>query len=269
MEYISRIMELWLLNYTVHPTNNIYVRIYMQRISRIMKTNARLHHSIQYNEMECRSFGLLTFWCVDASACRRFGLSTFWFVDVLVCRRFGLSTFWLSTFWSVDVLVCRRFGLSTFWSADVLVCRRFGLSTFWSVDVLVCRRFGLSTFWSVDVLVCQRFSVCRRFGLSTFWSIEVSAGDVLVCRRFGLLTFWLSTFRFVDVLTSYHLDDRLHIWMIGHTSGGLVAYLDVWLQTWSFVSHPHDSHGCVKNHRDTIWIRNGMPQYETACCGTL
>ena len=68
--------------------------------------------------------------------CRHFGLSTFWFVDVLVCRRFGLSTFW-----SVDVLVCRRFGLPTFWFVDVLVCRRFGLSTFQFVDVLVCRRF--------------------------------------------------------------------------------------------------------------------------------
>ena len=62
----------------------------------------------------------------------------------------------------------------------------------WDVDISVCRRFGLSTFWSVDVLVC------RRFGLSTFWFVNVS-----VCRRFGLSTFWLSTFRFVDVLTSY------------------------------------------------------------------
>ena len=78
------------------------------------------------------------------------------------------------------------------WSVDVSVCRRFGLSTFCPVDVLVCRRFGLSTFWFVDV------PVCRRFGLSTFWSVDVS-----VCRRFGLSTFWLSTFRFVDVLTSY------------------------------------------------------------------
>ena len=38
---------------------------------------------------------------------------------------------------------------------------------------------------------------CRRFGLSTFWFVDVS-----VCRRFSLSTFWLSTFRFVDVLTS-------------------------------------------------------------------
>ena len=92
-----------------------------------------------------------------------------------------------------EVLQCRRFGLSTFWFVDVTVCRRFGLSTFWFVDVSVCRRFGLSTFWFVDV------SVCRRFGLSTFWFVDVS-----VCRRFGLSTFWLSTFRFVDVLTSNH-----------------------------------------------------------------
>ena len=94
--------------------------------------------------------------------------------------------------WIIDISVRRRFGLSTFWDVDVLVCRRFGLSTFWFVDVLVCRRFGLSTFRSVDVLVCRRFS------LSTFWFVDVS-----VCRRFGLSTFWLSTFRFVDVLTSY------------------------------------------------------------------
>ena len=90
--------------------------------------------------------------------CRRFGLSTFWCVYVLACRRFGLSKFW-----SVGVLVCRRFGLSTFWFVDVLVCRRFDQSTFWSVDVSVCRRFGFSTFWFVDVLVVD-VSVCRRFG---------------------------------------------------------------------------------------------------------
>ena len=107
----------------------------MQYIPRIMKTNMRLHHSIQHNKMECRRLGLSTFWCVDVLACRRFGLSTFWSVDVLVCRRFGLSTFWF-----VDVLVCRRFGLSTFRFVDVSVCRRFG-----------CRRFGLSTFWPVTI----------------------------------------------------------------------------------------------------------------------
>ena len=108
----------------------------MQYIPRIMKTNTRTHHTIQYNTMECRRFGLSTFWCVDVLACRRFGLSTFWPVDILVCRRFGLSTFQF-----VDVSVCRRFGLSTFWSVDVSVCRRFGLSTFW-----------LLTFRFVDVL---------------------------------------------------------------------------------------------------------------------
>ena len=75
--------------------------------------------------------------------------------------------------------------------AEVFECRRFGLSTFRFVDVSVCRRLGLSTFWFVDV------SVCRRFGLSTFWFVDVS-----VCRRFSLSTFWLSTFRFVNVLTS-------------------------------------------------------------------
>ena len=103
----------------------------------------------------------------------------------LYCPRFGLSTFCMSTF-----LVGRCFDMSTFWLG--LVCRRFGLSTFWSVDVSVCRRFGLLMFWYVDVLVCRRFS------LSTFWSVDIS-----VSQCFGLSTFWLSTFRFLDVLTSY------------------------------------------------------------------
>ena len=119
----------------------------------------------------------------------------------LYCPRFGLSTFYMSTF-----LVSRCFDMSTFWLG--LVCRRFGLSTFWSVDVSVCRRFGLLMFWYVDVLVCRRFS------LSTFWSVDIS-----VSQCFGLSTFWLSTFRFLDVLTSYlqkgplwHTKSFLKIW---------------------------------------------------------
>ena len=103
----------------------------------------------------------------------------------LYCPRFGLSTFCMSTF-----LIGRCFDISTFWFG--LVCRRVGLSTFWSVDVSVCRRFGLLMFWYVDVLVCRRFS------LSTFWSVDIS-----VSQCFGLSTFWLSTFRFLDVFTSY------------------------------------------------------------------
>ena len=140
----------------------------MQYIPPNMKTNMRLHHSIQHDEMECRHLGLSTFWCVD-------------------------------------VLTCRRCGLSTFWSVDVLVCRCFGLSTFWFVNVLVCRRFGLSTFRSDDV------SVCRRFGLSTFW---------------------LSTFRFVDVLTSYRYMDSIHIRAIVRR---LDVYCDGSLTLWT---HP-------------------------------
>ena len=89
------------------------------------------------------------------------------YAEVLQCRCFGLSTFWF-----VDVTVCRRFGLSTFWFVDVSVCRRFGLSTFRCVDVSVCRRFGLSTFRFVDVSVYRRFG-CRRFGLSTFWLVTI------------------------------------------------------------------------------------------------
>ena len=103
----------------------------------------------------------------------------------------------------------RHFGLSMF-----LVYRRFGLSKCWFVDVFVCWRFGLSTFWSIDVSVCLHISVCRRFGLSMFLFVDILVCryfclsmflfvDVLVCRRIGLLTFWLSTFRFVDVSTSY------------------------------------------------------------------
>ena len=66
----------------------------------------------------------------------------------LDCRYFGLSTFW-----SVDVLACRRYALSTFWFVNILVCRRFSLSMFQRVDVSVCRHFaGLATFRFVDVL---------------------------------------------------------------------------------------------------------------------
>ena len=103
----------------------------------------------------------------------------------LYCPRFGLSTFCMSTF-----LVGRCFGISTFWFG--LVCRRVGLSTFRSVDALVCWGFGMSTFWSVDISVSQCF---------------------------GLSTFWLSTFRFLDVFTSYlqkgplwHTKSCLWIW---------------------------------------------------------
>ena len=137
----------------------------MQYIPPNMKTDMRLHHSIQHDEMECRHLGLSTFWCVYVSACRRCGLSTFWSVDVLVCRRFGLSTFWF-----VDVLVCRRFGLSTFRSVDVSVCRHFGLSTFW-----------LSTFRFVDVLTSYpRNDACFGclspvFPLNIFWYMVVLA----------------------------------------------------------------------------------------------
>ena len=123
-------MQLWVSIHTVHPTNNIYVRIYMQYLQRIMKT-IQQHNGIQCTEMDCRRFGLSTFWFVDVLVCRRFGLSTFRFVDVLVCRRFGLSTFWF-----VDVSACRRFGLSTFRFVDVLV-----------VDVSVCRRFNQLPSW--------------------------------------------------------------------------------------------------------------------------
>ena len=90
-----------------------------------------VYHKNYAEVLECRRFGLSTFWGVDVLVCRRFGLSPFRFVDVLVCRRFGLSTFGLSTFWFVDVSVCRRFGLSTFW-----------LSTFRFVDVLTSNPFA-------------------------------------------------------------------------------------------------------------------------------
>ena len=122
IEYSIRIMQFWVLIRTVHLTNNMHVRIYMQYILRITKTN------VWGTQLGC--FGLSTFWTVKVLIGQRSGLSTFWSFDVLVYLRFGLSTSWV-----VDVLVCRRFGLSTFWCAAVSVYRRFG-----------CRRFGLSTF---------------------------------------------------------------------------------------------------------------------------
>ena len=63
------------------------------------------------------------------------------------CRCFGLSTFWFwfADFLSVDFLVRR--GLSTFCCVEVLVCWLFSLSTLWSVDFVDCQRFGLPTFW--------------------------------------------------------------------------------------------------------------------------
>ena len=73
----------------------------------------------------------------------------------------------------------------------------------------------MSTFWFVEVLVCQHI------GLSTFWSVDVS-----VCRRFGLSTFWLSTFRFVDVLTSY-----LQKGPLKHIKAWVVTKMVIILQT--------------------------------------
>ena len=152
-------MKLWVLIHTIHPTNDIYVRINMQYIPRIMKTNMRLHHCIRYTKMQCGRFGLSTFWSVDVLACRRFGLSTFWFAKVLVCWRFSLSTFLF-----VDVSVCRHFSLSTFWSVFVLVCRWFGLSTIWFVDVL-----------AVDVSVCRLLTSYLSNSLSYYVSMEAAA----------------------------------------------------------------------------------------------
>ena len=43
--------------------------------------------------------------------------------------------------------------------------------------------------------------------------------DVSVCRRFGLSTFWLSTFRFVDVLISYLLNDNRQNVCVGQMEG--------------------------------------------------
>ena len=92
-----------------------------------------------------------------------------------------------------------------------LDCRHFGLSTFWSVDVLACRRFALSTFWFINILVC------RHFGLSMFQRVDVS-----VWRHFA----GLSTFRFVDVLTSY-----LQKGPLKHIKAWLVTKMVIILQT--------------------------------------
>ena len=100
-----------------------YVHLSIQYVLPIIYVYG-LYNGIQCAKINCRRFGLSTFWFVDG-----FGLSTFWFVDVLVCRRFGLSTFCF-----VDVAVCRRFGLSTFRFVDVL-----------GVDISVCRRVALAS----------------------------------------------------------------------------------------------------------------------------
>ena len=148
-------MLLWKLINIVHPTNNTHAMIYMQYIPRMMKTNMLLYNGIQCTKLECRCFGLSTFWFVDVLVCRRFGLSMFRFVDISVCRRLALSTFG-----SVDVSVCRRFGLSTFW-----------LSTFRFVDVLTSY---LSGHW----LSC---SACYQYLLN------------MKCLMYGLLFLQLST----------------------------------------------------------------------------
>ena len=161
--------------------------------------------TIQCTNLYCPRFGLSTIWCVDVLDCRCFGMSTF-----LVC--FGLSTFWSVDVLDVDVMVCQRFNQSptngsTLTHQSLVInmviimqttypngfhiprimktsTRLYSVPTC-TVHVSVCRRFGVSTFRTVDVLVCRHF-----------WF-------VLVCRRFGLSTFWMSTFWFVNVLTSH------------------------------------------------------------------
>ena len=54
--YICGVDCIYIYIYTIHPTNNIYVRIYMQYIPRNMKTNMRLHHSIQHNQVKSKYF---------------------------------------------------------------------------------------------------------------------------------------------------------------------------------------------------------------------
>ena len=127
--------------------------------------------------------------------------------------------------------------MSTFCFVDVSFCRRFGLSTFWFVDASVCRRIGLSTFWFVDV------SVCRRFGLSTFWFVDDS-----VCRPFGLSTFWLSTFRFVDVLTSnleIHSMTYMYCCPLNHP---VTIYLKKW------VHNTNNTANCKLHYNDVIIV---------------
>ena len=159
-------------NYKIMGTNmyNTFHQWYlctnMQHIPRIMKTNVRIHHSIQYKKMKCRRFSLSTFWCVDVSACRRFGLSTFWALDVLVCRRFGLSTFRF-----VDVLVCRRFGLSTFWFVDVLTSYQWD-------DFYIC--LTICFHWTMKTMTYQTLKKSKQ-------SIAINDSDysMIQCSRIG------------------------------------------------------------------------------------
>ena len=74
IEYTTRILQLWVLISTVHLTNNMHVRIYMQYIPRIMKTNIR-QYTVAYSVLN---------WGVVVSVRRCFGLSTFWSVKFLV-----------------------------------------------------------------------------------------------------------------------------------------------------------------------------------------
>ena len=106
--------------------------------------------------------------------------------------RITKTNIWLHSVlnWTVDISVCRRF-----WSVDILVYRRFALSTFRFVNILVCRRFGVSVFQHVDVSVCRHF-----------------AG--------------LSTFRFVDVVTSYLQQGPLK-----HIKAWLITKMVIILQT--------------------------------------
>ena len=74
IEYTTRILQLWVLISTVHLTNNMHVRIYMQFIPWIMKTNIR-QYTVAYSVLN---------WGVVVSVRRCFGLSTFWSVKFLV-----------------------------------------------------------------------------------------------------------------------------------------------------------------------------------------
>ena len=74
IEYTTRILQLWVLISTVHLTNNMHVRIYMQYIPRIMETNIR-QYTVAYSVLN---------WGVVVSVRRCFGLSTFWSVKYLV-----------------------------------------------------------------------------------------------------------------------------------------------------------------------------------------
>ena len=112
-------MQLLVLIYTVHPTNNIYIYICTDIYAVHHANYENKYTTIQYHAIYLNKVS--TFWSADVLVCRRFGLSKF---DVSACRCFGLSTFWLSTFRFVDVLT--RYRVDYLWYVQRVLLTHWG-----------------------------------------------------------------------------------------------------------------------------------------------